>query len=207
MRPAARPGRGADPLAGSGAALPPGEARQGVLAAPGRRGRGRRDARRGAAPRARRGARAAGRARVRGADRRRRVDRARLDARATGTSSTSSSAPTSPTARSRTSRRTTPPSAALRLFSLDELQEIVLHPPMKRFVERWQPGDPSVYLGSLWIPLEAAAALRARAGRDRVRRRARARRRAAPARLPCASASASSRSANHGLRGSSGPWR
>jgi 8-oxo-dGTP diphosphatase len=40
----------------------------------------------------------------------------------------------------------------LRLFSLDELGDIVLHPPMKRFVERWQPGDPSVYLGSLWIP-------------------------------------------------------
>ncbi len=39
----------------------------------------------------------------------------------------------------------------LRLFSLDELAEVVLHPPMKRFVERWQPGDPSVYLGSLWI--------------------------------------------------------
>ena len=39
----------------------------------------------------------------------------------------------------------------LRLFSLDELEEVVLHPPMKRFVERWQPGDPSVYLGSLWI--------------------------------------------------------
>ena len=40
----------------------------------------------------------------------------------------------------------------LRLFTLDEMQEVVLHPPMKRFVERWQPGDPSVYLGSLWIP-------------------------------------------------------
>ncbi|HWE81912.1 MAG TPA: NUDIX hydrolase [Gaiellaceae bacterium] len=39
----------------------------------------------------------------------------------------------------------------LRLFSLDELAEIVVHPPMKRFVERWQPGDPAVYLGSLWI--------------------------------------------------------
>ena len=39
----------------------------------------------------------------------------------------------------------------LRLFSLDELEEVVLHPPMKRFVERWQPGDPAVYLGSLWI--------------------------------------------------------
>jgi ADP-ribose pyrophosphatase YjhB (NUDIX family) len=39
----------------------------------------------------------------------------------------------------------------LCLFSLEELQEIVLHPPMKRFVERWRPGDPAVYLGSLWI--------------------------------------------------------
>jgi 8-oxo-dGTP diphosphatase len=39
----------------------------------------------------------------------------------------------------------------LRLFSLEELEEIVLHPPMKRFVERWQPGDPAMYLGSLWI--------------------------------------------------------
>jgi 8-oxo-dGTP diphosphatase len=39
----------------------------------------------------------------------------------------------------------------LRLFSLDELAEVVLHPPMKRFVERWRPGDPAVYLGSLWI--------------------------------------------------------
>jgi len=39
----------------------------------------------------------------------------------------------------------------LRLFSLDELQDIVLHPPMKRFVERWRPGDPAMYLGSLWI--------------------------------------------------------
>jgi ADP-ribose pyrophosphatase YjhB (NUDIX family) len=37
-----------------------------------------------------------------------------------------------------------------RLFSLDELEEIVVHPPMKRFVQRWRPGDPSVYLGSLW---------------------------------------------------------
>jgi ADP-ribose pyrophosphatase YjhB (NUDIX family) len=40
----------------------------------------------------------------------------------------------------------------LRLFGLEELHEIVLHPPMKRFVERWQPGDPSVYLGRLWVP-------------------------------------------------------
>jgi len=39
----------------------------------------------------------------------------------------------------------------LRLFALDELEDIVVHPPMKRFVERWRPGDPAVYLGSLWI--------------------------------------------------------
>jgi ADP-ribose pyrophosphatase YjhB (NUDIX family) len=38
----------------------------------------------------------------------------------------------------------------LRLFSLDELEDVVLHPPIKRFVQRWQPGDPAVYLGSLW---------------------------------------------------------
>jgi 8-oxo-dGTP diphosphatase len=38
----------------------------------------------------------------------------------------------------------------MRLFSLDELEEVVVHPPMKRFVQRWQPGDPAVYLGSLW---------------------------------------------------------
>jgi 8-oxo-dGTP diphosphatase len=37
-----------------------------------------------------------------------------------------------------------------RLFSLEELDEIVVHPPIKRFVERWRPGDPVVYLGSLW---------------------------------------------------------
>jgi ADP-ribose pyrophosphatase YjhB (NUDIX family) len=37
-----------------------------------------------------------------------------------------------------------------RLFSNDELQEVVVHPPIKRFLERWQPGDPAVYLGALW---------------------------------------------------------
>jgi ADP-ribose pyrophosphatase YjhB (NUDIX family) len=37
-----------------------------------------------------------------------------------------------------------------RLFSLEEIEEVVVHPPMKRFVQRWQPGDPAVYLGSLW---------------------------------------------------------
>ena len=39
-----------------------------------------------------------------------------------------------------------------RLFALDELDGIVLHPPIQRFLRRWQPGDPAVYLGALWIP-------------------------------------------------------
>jgi ADP-ribose pyrophosphatase YjhB (NUDIX family) len=37
-----------------------------------------------------------------------------------------------------------------RLFTDEELQEIVLHPPIKRFLARWQSGDPAVYLGALW---------------------------------------------------------
>ena len=37
-----------------------------------------------------------------------------------------------------------------RLFSVEELQDVVLHPPITRFLARWQPGDPAVYLGSLW---------------------------------------------------------
>ena len=38
-----------------------------------------------------------------------------------------------------------------RLFSLGELDDIVLHPPVQRFLRRWQPGDPMVYLGALWV--------------------------------------------------------
>jgi ADP-ribose pyrophosphatase YjhB (NUDIX family) len=37
-----------------------------------------------------------------------------------------------------------------RLFSLADLDDIVLHPPIQRFLARWQPGDPVVYLGALW---------------------------------------------------------
>ncbi len=37
-----------------------------------------------------------------------------------------------------------------RLFALGELDEVVLHPPIQRFVARWRPGDPTVYLGPLW---------------------------------------------------------
>jgi hypothetical protein len=39
-----------------------------------------------------------------------------------------------------------------RLFAIAELEEIVLHPPIQRFLARWEPGDPSVYLGALWAP-------------------------------------------------------
>jgi 8-oxo-dGTP diphosphatase len=39
-----------------------------------------------------------------------------------------------------------------RLFGLDELEGIVLHPPIQRFLSRWRPGDPAVYLGALWTP-------------------------------------------------------
>ena len=30
--------------------------------------------------------------------------------------------------------------------------DVVIHPPIQRFLRRWQPGDPTVYLGSLWAP-------------------------------------------------------
>ena len=39
-----------------------------------------------------------------------------------------------------------------QLFALDDLGQIVLHPPIQRFLQRWQPGDPAVYLGALWTP-------------------------------------------------------
>ena len=39
-----------------------------------------------------------------------------------------------------------------RLFGLDELDGTVLHPPIQRFLQRWQSGDPAVYLGALWTP-------------------------------------------------------
>jgi 8-oxo-dGTP diphosphatase len=39
-----------------------------------------------------------------------------------------------------------------RLFALPELHEVVLHPPIQRFLARWQPGDPVAYLGALWAP-------------------------------------------------------
>ena len=38
-----------------------------------------------------------------------------------------------------------------RLVSLDELASLDLRPPIHRFLERWQPGDPFVHLGELWV--------------------------------------------------------
>ena len=38
------------------------------------------------------------------------------------------------------------------LFEVGDLDDIVLHPPIQRFLSRWQPGDPAVYLGALWAP-------------------------------------------------------
>src|SRR5919201_822850 len=37
-----------------------------------------------------------------------------------------------------------------RLFGPGEVEGLVLHPPIQRFLRRWQPGDPAVYLGALW---------------------------------------------------------
>jgi 8-oxo-dGTP diphosphatase len=39
-----------------------------------------------------------------------------------------------------------------RLFDAEELEGVVLHPPIQRFLRRWQPGDPAAYLGALWAP-------------------------------------------------------
>ena len=39
-----------------------------------------------------------------------------------------------------------------RLFAPAELEDLVVHPPIQRFLQRWQPGDPAVYLGEMWVP-------------------------------------------------------
>jgi ADP-ribose pyrophosphatase YjhB (NUDIX family) len=39
-----------------------------------------------------------------------------------------------------------------RLFGVEELLGLPLHPPIQRFLARWQPGDPVVYLGAMWAP-------------------------------------------------------
>jgi ADP-ribose pyrophosphatase YjhB (NUDIX family) len=37
-----------------------------------------------------------------------------------------------------------------RLLHPGELDGIAVHPPIHRFLERWQPGDPFIHLGQLW---------------------------------------------------------
>jgi 8-oxo-dGTP diphosphatase len=39
-----------------------------------------------------------------------------------------------------------------RLFRVDEIEDVVVHPPIQRFLRRWRPGDPTVYLGAIWAP-------------------------------------------------------
>ena len=39
-----------------------------------------------------------------------------------------------------------------RAFRLQELDSVALHPPIQRFLQRWRPGDPAVYLGEMWVP-------------------------------------------------------
>ena len=38
------------------------------------------------------------------------------------------------------------------VFDVADIEELRLHPPIHRFLRRWQPGDPAVYLGALWAP-------------------------------------------------------
>jgi 8-oxo-dGTP diphosphatase len=55
----------------------------------------------------------------------------------------------------RSLERVTSQDAAVRghsLFGVADLDAVVLHPPIQRFLRRWQPGDPAVYLGALWAP-------------------------------------------------------
>ena len=37
-----------------------------------------------------------------------------------------------------------------RVVRLEDLDDVALHPPIARFLRRWEPGDPCVYLGSVW---------------------------------------------------------
>ena len=61
-----------------------------------------------------------------------------------------------------------------RLFDAGELDEVVLHPPIQRFLARWRPGDPVVYLGSalgaVGPPRALLAAFRHASGTDTCNR-------------------------------------
>jgi ADP-ribose pyrophosphatase YjhB (NUDIX family) len=37
-----------------------------------------------------------------------------------------------------------------RLFWPEDLESITMHPPIQRFLLRWQPGDACIYLGRVW---------------------------------------------------------
>jgi ADP-ribose pyrophosphatase YjhB (NUDIX family) len=39
-----------------------------------------------------------------------------------------------------------------RAFAPSELDGVAVHPPIQRFLRRWRPGDPAVYLGEMWVP-------------------------------------------------------
>ena len=39
-----------------------------------------------------------------------------------------------------------------RAFLLREIESVPLHPPIHRFLQRWQLGDPAAYLGEMWAP-------------------------------------------------------
>ena len=39
-----------------------------------------------------------------------------------------------------------------RAFRSRELDSVPVHPPIQRFLQRWRPGEPAVYLGEMWVP-------------------------------------------------------
>ena len=78
--------------------------------------------------------------------------RSRRSAASGRSTSSTSSSPATWTARCPTSSPSDQAVRGHRLFELDELEGIALHPPIGRFLRRWQPGEPCVYLGALWAP-------------------------------------------------------
>ena len=151
--PAARPRLRAPALAGPDPALPAGEAGQGVLAAARRRRGGGRDADRGAPARARRGGRDRRRAPLRGPDRASPTRSRRTGRPSDSTSSTSSSPPTSrPLARGRRDPATRP-SAARGCSPSTSWRRSSCIRRSSGSSQRWQPGDPAVYLGLALVAL------------------------------------------------------
>ena len=139
-------------LAGPAAAVQAREAGQGVLAAPGRRREVGREPGGRAPARAARGGRHRRQPRLRRANCDRRLDRSGEELRGSPRRAHHlRRRPDRPLARGRDvegCRRPRPPS----LRHPSELDELVLHPPIQRFLARWRSGDPIVYLGALWAP-------------------------------------------------------